>query len=688
MVRVLFLLLLMLPGLARADYFTNSGPSAGSLAPGTNLSTGNVTATASATARTLAARAAQQLNVKDGCGAAGAVGDGVADDSAAIAACENLAVTDAAAGSPVAVYFPGGNYLVKSTQLPILTNGVALIGDGVYKTYITIDPSYAGTLFGWSEAWFASTFAGPSQAVSGIKIGAYVDGLTVIGNTTAASEQDAFVFWGRNDAVTFRDVAVYLINGQCLVMGYTTGGQTQAYMRESFFENFVCSDAGTATKPAVEISSTTTNGSDATNELHFVKLDIFGAVSTGLQIHNPTAFSATRLIDFVEPRIEQSGGDNIQIGAAGDLGQTDSIRMYGLQSLTPGGANSGFFGLNLGLGTVQDYDFQALGGQIGPCLTGTCNGVNVNNIRLSKISLENITTTGTNVTVTANVGTSVVLDGNGQEQYWTWSISSGANPFIMTPLYKFGNPSSTLQSGTTGAPFVSVVIPDATSTFGNAPAQGAINLQLTRSSANQVPGAAGSALLAGANNAITGGGSNGAIVAGTGNLVNGVEGFIGGGLNATDRGRASSQAFAAGDFAATGDAQQALMVISCATTTSAACRLTVANFGANSTGCINIPNATTYQMLINIVALDHTTVANNEEWSSWGGLMTRGASAATTAVSMSSTPTPVTNGTVTGSSIAASADTTNGCLNLSFTPPTSNTDTWRVVARVETVEVQ
>jgi hypothetical protein len=36
----------------------------------------------------------------------------------------------------------------------------------------------------------------------------------------------------------------------------------------------------------------------------------------------------------------------------------------------------------------------------------------------------------------------------------------------------------------------------------------------------------------------------------------------------------------------------------------------------------------------------------------------------------------------------ATADTTNGCLNLSFTPPTGNTDTWHPVARVETVEVQ
>ena len=38
--------------------------------------------------------------------------------------------------------------------------------------------------------------------------------------------------------------------------------------------------------------------------------------------------------------------------------------------------------------------------------------------------------------------------------------------------------------------------------------------------------------------------------------------------------------------------------------------------------------------------------------------------------------------------VAATADTTNGCLNISFTPPTSNTDTWNVVGYVQTVETQ
>lgn len=116
--------------------------------------------------------------------------------------------------------------------------------------------------------------------------------------------------------------------------------------------------------------------------------------------------------------------------------------------------------------------------------------------------------------------------------------------------------------------------------------------------------------------------------------------------------------------------------------------LTADKLAAGAQNCINIPNNTAYAIVVTLMALDHTTVSKNETWLNWGGLLTRGANAASTALTMQSTPTPLSNGTVTGSAIAASADTTNGCLTLQFTPPTGNSDTWNAVARVTTVEVQ
>lgn len=82
-----------------------------------------VTASGSTTARTLAERFAERLNVKD----FGAVGDGATDDQAAIQAAIDAAE---AAGGGV-VYFPAStsSYLIGS-QLTITISGVRLRGDG------------------------------------------------------------------------------------------------------------------------------------------------------------------------------------------------------------------------------------------------------------------------------------------------------------------------------------------------------------------------------------------------------------------------------------------------------------------------------------------------------------------------------------------------------------------------------
>jgi polygalacturonase len=82
------------------------------------ISNTNVTATGSTTARTLANRFADVVNVKD----FGAVGDGVADDTAAIQAAINTGKS---------VYFPDGTYIVSS---PININSkTRLFGSGTLK---------------------------------------------------------------------------------------------------------------------------------------------------------------------------------------------------------------------------------------------------------------------------------------------------------------------------------------------------------------------------------------------------------------------------------------------------------------------------------------------------------------------------------------------------------------------------
>ena len=90
-----------------------------------NISNSTAISTGSTTARSLANRFADVVNVKD----FGAVGDGVADDTAAIQA----AIT--AATSRSSIYFPDGTYNILS-QLVFTTSNVDIVGSGSGSTFI------------------------------------------------------------------------------------------------------------------------------------------------------------------------------------------------------------------------------------------------------------------------------------------------------------------------------------------------------------------------------------------------------------------------------------------------------------------------------------------------------------------------------------------------------------------------
>jgi hypothetical protein len=94
-----------------------------------NGSSLTATATGSTTARSLANRFADVVNVKD----FGAVGDGDADDTAAIQAAIN-------AGGNRSVYIPQGTYKV-TDKITIQTLGIKFYGDSVHKSVFLINAS-------------------------------------------------------------------------------------------------------------------------------------------------------------------------------------------------------------------------------------------------------------------------------------------------------------------------------------------------------------------------------------------------------------------------------------------------------------------------------------------------------------------------------------------------------------------
>lgn len=179
------------------------------------------------------------------------------------------------------------------------------------------------------------------------------------------------------------------------------------------------------------------------------------------------------------------------------------------------------------------------------------------------------------------------------------------------------------------------------------------------------------------------------LATGSGSIASGLY-SISGGAGATDRGRQNLTCYGGTRFAAIGDNQTCYGTLHGTGANGSAIRLTASATAASSLNCINIPNNAAYAVVIDIVAFDQTTVTKFASWNNLTALLTRGANAAATAIALASATPSVTysGGTLSGNAMSITADTTNGCINISWTPPTSNTDTWDVVAWVRTTEVQ
>jgi trimeric autotransporter adhesin len=182
---------------------------------------------------------------------------------------------------------------------------------------------------------------------------------------------------------------------------------------------------------------------------------------------------------------------------------------------------------------------------------------------------------------------------------------------------------------------------------------------------------------------------------GSGNAGSGSNTLIAGN-GATDRGRRSAIFLAPSQTNAVGDHQRSWGGLQGVASSTTAVRLTSDANAAAATNCINIPNNTAYSITAWLLAFDHTNPAKSFA-ASWGlntapHILARGANAAATLIDGVATTIaadltrPI--GTLTGIGATIQADTTIGCVNMTFTPPTSNADTWTLSGGVDTLEGQ
>ncbi len=137
-----------------------------------------------------------------------------------------------------------------------------------------------------------------------------------------------------------------------------------------------------------------------------------------------------------------------------------------------------------------------------------------------------------------------------------------------------------------------------------------------------------------------------------------------------------------------GFARSGTYMLEASTTAATATRLTTDGLGPSAANCVNLPNASAYSATVDITGIDRTTAASAARYRVLDVMLLRGASAAATVI-VNGVTAAAPNGSVGSggtASFTAAADTANGCLALSVTPP--NADAWHWSARIVTTEVQ
>jgi hypothetical protein len=149
----------------------------------------------------------------------------------------------------------------------------------------------------------------------------------------------------------------------------------------------------------------------------------------------------------------------------------------------------------------------------------------------------------------------------------------------------------------------------------------------------------------------------------------------------------SSFALENAKFSTVGDSVAKIMLQVAGTgSTAAAIRLLTDGSGTatgNNCGAILANNKTAVVHNLAFTATDITNPAKRYSYYMSSGQLARFSNTASTTFQGSATPENYTSGGITGQSTSITADTINACLNISWTPPTSNTDTWHVTGSFE-----
>lgn len=237
---------------------------------GTDISASTVIATGSTTTRLLVDRFADTVNVKD----FGAVGNGVADDTAAIQA----AIDYAGAQGGATVHVPAGDYLI-SSELLLAESNVSLAGDGHDCNLFA--QSTKGTRLIWGGGVNAGYMVGVrttdlniSKKVGSIKI----SGMVLNGSGNIARGLNLRTV----DNCSFTDVALEQLTEWCVYtdtnLNQPQGGTAVEALdnQHNFFNGILCNCIGEDNCGGIKLTANPNSASSNTsmNEFHNVSAHI------------------------------------------------------------------------------------------------------------------------------------------------------------------------------------------------------------------------------------------------------------------------------------------------------------------------------------------------------------------------------------------------------------------------------
>lgn len=644
-----------------------------------NASASTATSSNSITARTLANRFATVLNIKD----FGAVEDGTTDDSAAWTATVNRWNALYASGTRAVIYVPGGAGTVIKTAPPIFNGPAALVGDSQHQSYIIVDPGLSGRVLAWDEAWANASYSSSSNTlvVSTDQAGPVIKNLTFIGSRAAASDQFPVTFYDREDFAHVENVDFFYFKGSAFRTG-VLNTKSQSYMRESKFYNVEVWYCGDGTTAAVDLNSQGGVGTDANNTNSFYGLSILGPFGKGLWIRN-NGSGTVRLMDFYGLRIEGATlsvsptDDLLTIGDPSGTGLVRDLSMYGPRFAAgyTSFATIRFTAPSLVLAPTNIM----IDGRIE---NGSGDGVDVDAGTNLSLSFNTLSVSGTSIKVasSATVGNRIWVNGYGSEQGWTYNIDSTSQNFVSFP--------SVRRTGTLGtAGGVVATSHDGTAAGGNAIGVAAVDLQTQRSANSQVASGQYSGVLSGRFQTINGAGTGAGLTNGQNGVLNG-NFSRGGGNSPADHGDNGCDVFAATTFTVPGDAQSFRCHLSGSTSSNIPFVLSSDRGAAGATNVFNLPDNFRASFSIMVHVTDITTAGSDISWYMPQAMLTRDTGAASTALAQQTATTLTRGSALSGTTIVATADTTNGGIAITVTPPISNSDGIHVQAVLAGVEVK